>query len=240
MTSSPVGGASRARHAATGAAESPPRRYWLGLRRDVDTPEDLQAVLALGAAPAKPRRSPASCCSDVVERLDAHHRAGQCSGNALDRLNLRRYQLAKLVHFSALARTMTYTARRTSACETRRSPRSAVPRRRLCRPPSGRGCMPAPWRPPGTAYDCRPELVTVQQWSRPVSSWSVVFSLIVRFLRCARLARAAARAVARTFAPSWTGPGAVRPACGEAPWLGSVARFGQPWRARCGRRRDRW
>jgi 2-phospho-L-lactate guanylyltransferase len=44
------GGASRARHAASGAAE-----IYLddmaGLRRDVDTPEDLQVVLALGAGP---------------------------------------------------------------------------------------------------------------------------------------------------------------------------------------------
>jgi 2-phospho-L-lactate guanylyltransferase len=44
------GGASRARHAASGAAEIG-LDDMAGLRRDVDTPEDLQAVLALGAGP---------------------------------------------------------------------------------------------------------------------------------------------------------------------------------------------
>jgi 2-phospho-L-lactate guanylyltransferase len=44
------GGASRARHAASGAAEIG-HDGMTGLRRDVDTPEDLQAVLALGAGP---------------------------------------------------------------------------------------------------------------------------------------------------------------------------------------------
>ncbi len=44
------GGASRARHAASGAAEIDLDRM-AGLRRDVDTPEDLQVVLALGAGP---------------------------------------------------------------------------------------------------------------------------------------------------------------------------------------------
>ncbi len=44
------GGASRARHAASGAAEID-LDDMAGLRRDVDTPEDLQAVLALGAGP---------------------------------------------------------------------------------------------------------------------------------------------------------------------------------------------
>jgi 2-phospho-L-lactate guanylyltransferase len=44
------GGASRARHAAAGAAEID-LDDMAGLRRDVDTPEDLQAVLALGAGP---------------------------------------------------------------------------------------------------------------------------------------------------------------------------------------------
>jgi 2-phospho-L-lactate guanylyltransferase len=44
------GGASRARHAASGAAEID-LDDMTGLRRDVDTPEDLQAVLALGAGP---------------------------------------------------------------------------------------------------------------------------------------------------------------------------------------------
>jgi 2-phospho-L-lactate guanylyltransferase len=47
------GGTSRARHAASGAAElSPPGALSLaGLRRDVDTPDDLRAALALGAGP---------------------------------------------------------------------------------------------------------------------------------------------------------------------------------------------
>jgi 2-phospho-L-lactate guanylyltransferase len=44
------GGASRARHLASGAAEID-LDDMAGLRRDVDTPEDLQAVLALGAGP---------------------------------------------------------------------------------------------------------------------------------------------------------------------------------------------
>ena len=44
------GGASRARHAASGAAEISLDDL-AGLRRDVDTPEDLQVVLALGAGP---------------------------------------------------------------------------------------------------------------------------------------------------------------------------------------------
>ena len=44
------GGASRARHAAAGATELG-LAGMTGLRRDVDTPEDLQAVLALGAGP---------------------------------------------------------------------------------------------------------------------------------------------------------------------------------------------
>jgi 2-phospho-L-lactate/phosphoenolpyruvate guanylyltransferase len=44
------GGASRARHAASGAAEIE-LDDMTGLRRDVDTPEDLQVVLALGAGP---------------------------------------------------------------------------------------------------------------------------------------------------------------------------------------------
>ena len=44
------GGASRARHAASGAAGID-LDDMAGLRRDVDTPEDLQVVLALGAGP---------------------------------------------------------------------------------------------------------------------------------------------------------------------------------------------
>ena len=44
------GGASRARHAASGAAEID-LDDMAGLRRDVDTPEDLRAALALGAGP---------------------------------------------------------------------------------------------------------------------------------------------------------------------------------------------
>ena len=44
------GGASRARHAASGAAEIE-LDDMTGLRRDVDTPEDLQVALALGAGP---------------------------------------------------------------------------------------------------------------------------------------------------------------------------------------------
>ena len=44
------GGASRARHAASGAAELA-LDHLAGLRRDVDTPDDLRAALALGAGP---------------------------------------------------------------------------------------------------------------------------------------------------------------------------------------------
>jgi 2-phospho-L-lactate/phosphoenolpyruvate guanylyltransferase len=44
------GGASRARHAASGAAELSPAGL-TGLRRDVDTADDLRAALALGAGP---------------------------------------------------------------------------------------------------------------------------------------------------------------------------------------------
>jgi 2-phospho-L-lactate/phosphoenolpyruvate guanylyltransferase len=44
------GGASRARHAASGAAEITGAGL-AGLRRDVDTPDDLRAALSLGAGP---------------------------------------------------------------------------------------------------------------------------------------------------------------------------------------------
>ncbi len=44
------GGASRARHAASGATELAVDAL-AGLRRDVDTPDDLRAALALGAGP---------------------------------------------------------------------------------------------------------------------------------------------------------------------------------------------
>ncbi|HVT66416.1 MAG TPA: 2-phospho-L-lactate guanylyltransferase, partial [Trebonia sp.] len=44
------GGASRARHAASGAAELQ-LADTAGLRRDVDTPDDLRAALVLGAGP---------------------------------------------------------------------------------------------------------------------------------------------------------------------------------------------
>jgi 2-phospho-L-lactate/phosphoenolpyruvate guanylyltransferase len=44
------GGASRARHAASGATELNVADF-AGLRRDVDTPDDLRAALALGAGP---------------------------------------------------------------------------------------------------------------------------------------------------------------------------------------------
>ena len=44
------GGASRARHAAAGAAELD-LDVMPGLRRDVDTPDDLREALALGAGP---------------------------------------------------------------------------------------------------------------------------------------------------------------------------------------------
>ncbi len=44
------GGGSAARHAASGAAALDGE--WPGLRRDVDTPADLAAALALGVGPA--------------------------------------------------------------------------------------------------------------------------------------------------------------------------------------------
>ena len=44
------GGASRARHAAAGAIELDPGAF-TGLRRDVDTPDDLREALALGVGP---------------------------------------------------------------------------------------------------------------------------------------------------------------------------------------------
>jgi 2-phospho-L-lactate guanylyltransferase len=44
------GGASRARHAAAGAVELAAGDL-TGLRRDVDTPDDLRAALALGVGP---------------------------------------------------------------------------------------------------------------------------------------------------------------------------------------------
>jgi 2-phospho-L-lactate guanylyltransferase len=44
------GGASRARHAAAGATELD-LDVMMGLRRDVDTPDDLREVLTLGAGP---------------------------------------------------------------------------------------------------------------------------------------------------------------------------------------------
>ena len=44
------GGASRARHASSGAAELD-LAGMAGLRRDVDTPEDLRTALALGTGP---------------------------------------------------------------------------------------------------------------------------------------------------------------------------------------------
>jgi 2-phospho-L-lactate guanylyltransferase len=44
------GGASRARHASSGAAELE-LDDMTGLRRDVDTPDDLRTALALGTGP---------------------------------------------------------------------------------------------------------------------------------------------------------------------------------------------
>jgi 2-phospho-L-lactate/phosphoenolpyruvate guanylyltransferase len=44
------GGASRARHAAAGALELDPGAF-TGLRRDVDTPDDLREALSLGVGP---------------------------------------------------------------------------------------------------------------------------------------------------------------------------------------------
>ena len=48
------GGASRARHAAGGAAELALDGI-AGLRQDVDTPDDLRAAVALGAGRGPPR-----------------------------------------------------------------------------------------------------------------------------------------------------------------------------------------
>lgn len=57
------GGASRARHAAAGAAELDLGGI-SGLRRDVDTPDDLRAALALGAGPFT-KAAAASLFTDV-------------------------------------------------------------------------------------------------------------------------------------------------------------------------------
>ena len=53
------GGASRARHAASGAVELAPGGV-ASVRRDVDTPADLRAALRLGVGPFTAR-----CCADV-------------------------------------------------------------------------------------------------------------------------------------------------------------------------------
>jgi 2-phospho-L-lactate guanylyltransferase len=83
------GGTSRARHAAAGAVELA-FGDMTGLRRDVDTPDDLRAALALGAGP----RTAALAAQLLADALDPHHRAGQRSRDALDRLDLGRDQLA--------------------------------------------------------------------------------------------------------------------------------------------------
>lgn len=83
------GGASRARHAAAGAVELA-FGDMTGLRRDVDTPDDLRAALALGAGP----RTAALAAQLLADALDPDHRAGQRSRDALDRLDLGRDQLA--------------------------------------------------------------------------------------------------------------------------------------------------
>ena len=86
------GGASRARHAASGAVELE-LDDMTGLRRDVDTPEDLRAALTLGAGPRTTALA-AELLADALPGLDPHHRAGQGPRNALDRLDLGRDQLA--------------------------------------------------------------------------------------------------------------------------------------------------
>jgi 2-phospho-L-lactate/phosphoenolpyruvate guanylyltransferase len=83
------GGASRARHAASGAAELA-FGDMAGLRRDVDTPDDLRAALALGAG----QKTTALAAQLLADALNPHHRAGQRSRNALDRLDLGRDQLS--------------------------------------------------------------------------------------------------------------------------------------------------
>ena len=85
------GGASRARHASAGAVELSLDGV-PGLRRDVDTPEDLRAAVALGAGPHRRGRGRVAG-RDVSWRgrgSDVHDRAGQRPGNPLDGLNLRR------------------------------------------------------------------------------------------------------------------------------------------------------
>ena len=83
------GGASRARHAASGAAELA-FGDMAGLRRDVDTPDDLRAALALGAG----QKTTALAAQLLADALNPHHRAGQGSRNALDRLDLGRDQFS--------------------------------------------------------------------------------------------------------------------------------------------------
>ena len=99
------GGASRARHAASGAAEID-LDDMAGLRRDVDTPEDLRARSSRSGRARGPPRFAASS-SLTSSGSDPHHRAGQRPRNAFDGLNLRRDQLAELVHVLGAARTMT-------------------------------------------------------------------------------------------------------------------------------------
>jgi 2-phospho-L-lactate/phosphoenolpyruvate guanylyltransferase len=86
------GGASRARHTASGAVELE-LDDMTGLRRDVDTPDDLRAALTLGAGPRTTALA-AELLADALPGLDPHHRAGQGPRNALDRLDLGRDQLA--------------------------------------------------------------------------------------------------------------------------------------------------
>ena len=83
------GGASRARHAASGATELA-FGDMTGLRRDVDTPDDLRAALALGAG----QKTTALAAQLLADALNPHHRAGQGSRNALDRLDLGRDQFS--------------------------------------------------------------------------------------------------------------------------------------------------
>ena len=83
------GGASRARHAAAGAVELA-FGDMTGLRRDVDTPDDLRAARVLGAGP----RTTALAAQLFADALNPDHRAGQRPRDALDRLDLGRDQLA--------------------------------------------------------------------------------------------------------------------------------------------------
>jgi 2-phospho-L-lactate guanylyltransferase len=91
------GGRSRARHAAAGAVELALDNV-PGLRRDVDTEQDLRMAIALGAGHRTAALAAELLPPPELDQLDMHHRAGQRAGDTRHRLDLRLHELAEFVH----------------------------------------------------------------------------------------------------------------------------------------------